>query len=90
LKLFFIINAKYILSIVSSQFPGDKTLTACPGATIRYVANVPEVFPNQALKNKSIANQVWARGKLLKEFRRKPFKFPLGIELLNQLFFQPH
>jgi hypothetical protein len=25
---------------------------------------VPEIFPKLALKNKSIANQVWARGKL--------------------------
>jgi len=68
---------------VSSQYPGDKTLTARPGATIRYVANVPEIFPNLGLKKKLISNQVWARGELLKEFRRKPFNFPLNNELLR-------
>ena len=70
---------------VASQYPGDKTLTARPGATIRYVANVPEIFPKLGLKKKLISNQVWARGELLfKEFRRKPFKLPLDIELLRK------
>jgi hypothetical protein len=61
----------------------DKTLTARPGTTIRYVANVPEILPKLGLKNKCISKQVWARGELIKEFRRKPFKCLLDIERLQ-------